>query len=404
MSTKTFCMASAKGGSGKTVLAATFATFLAALGKRVLLIDVDAATNGLSLLYLRQVVEAREAVSDGPEIPVGILDPNEGPLSPVPLDHGVVLLPATYRFQNTEDIGAEVVNERLSRLLPVIGENFDYVFLDAQAGSDPVAHVAMGRSVADEVILVSEYDPLSAAGIDRLKGLFPEELTYERTWILVNKVLPEFATALGDFLEIARYLAPIPWEAEVVRAYARRSLALDLDYGNSFTVAIMNTVAGLLGPDMAREISAWADERATMLREPVTSQISDLEMEQRGLIAERTQLEGSQSRRRVISAGAAAYGTVGVAVGAVLLGIGESSSGLALAVIGLGVAFMTLAIVYYFGLRSISVDAKVTDAQLRRQEERVEQQLRDLQALAATDASELIRRYPSGVGGLKDVP
>ena len=54
MSARVICFASAKGGSGKTVITATIGSFLAALGKRVLLIDTDAATNGLTLLISRK--------------------------------------------------------------------------------------------------------------------------------------------------------------------------------------------------------------------------------------------------------------------------------------------------------------------------------------------------------------
>ena len=52
MSANVICFASAKGGAGKTVVTATVGTFLAALGKRVLIIDTDAATNGLTLFYI----------------------------------------------------------------------------------------------------------------------------------------------------------------------------------------------------------------------------------------------------------------------------------------------------------------------------------------------------------------
>jgi hypothetical protein len=35
-------------------------------------------------------------------------------------------------------------------------------------------------------------DPVSAAGVERLKDLARDDFTYERTWILLNKILPEF--------------------------------------------------------------------------------------------------------------------------------------------------------------------------------------------------------------------
>ncbi len=59
---KVICMSSAKGGSGKTVLCATFATALTSLGKRVLIVDSDASTNGLTLMYLKEVMVKGEYV------------------------------------------------------------------------------------------------------------------------------------------------------------------------------------------------------------------------------------------------------------------------------------------------------------------------------------------------------
>jgi cellulose biosynthesis protein BcsQ len=47
------CLASAKGGSGKTVIASAFAQVLSGLNKKVLLIDTDGATNGLTLVNLQ---------------------------------------------------------------------------------------------------------------------------------------------------------------------------------------------------------------------------------------------------------------------------------------------------------------------------------------------------------------
>src|SRR5262249_30875612 len=114
----------------------------------------------------------------------------------------------------------ETFRKRLRGTVAMARPEYDVVFIDAQAGADDFAREAMDPAVSDTVVLVSEYDPVSAAGVERLKALFPVSLTFSRTWILLNKVLPEYADSFSDFLEIARYLSPIPWSAEVVRAYA----------------------------------------------------------------------------------------------------------------------------------------------------------------------------------------
>ncbi|GLZ37802.1 ParA family protein [Actinokineospora sp. NBRC 105648] len=273
MRARVICLASAKGGSGKTMLTASLATFVGSLGRRVLIVDTDAATNGLTLLYLTQVVAFADTAAVEPE---GLFDadalPVRGsglPVDVVPLSENVDLLPATFVGKNTEDVPVADYAYRLRQVLTDARSEYDLVLLDAQAGADEYARVAVDPRVSDRVLIVSEYDPMSAAGVERLKVLMGEGLAYARTWIVLNKMLPEFAKSFGEFLEIARYAPPIPWDAAVVRAYARRSLALDLEYGNEHTVAIMRVLGTVIGEEIADDLDRWADTRVELLREPI---------------------------------------------------------------------------------------------------------------------------------------
>jgi len=295
MKTKIYCLASAKGGSGKTVLCASFAAFLADLGKKVLIIDLDAATHGLTLLYLNEVNFHREEIAtseDGRPLQ-GIFDTGEfsWETDVVQLPNGVSLVPATFSF-SIKDSPSEIdLKSRLKALLTNAKERFDYVFLDAQAGADSCSQVAMSKDVSFEVVIVSEYDPLSAAGVERLKALLRDDLLYARTWTLLNKMLPDFVATFSEFLEVSKYLTPIPWDADVVRAYARRRLPLDLDYGNQFTLAIMQSLKKLIGEDLASEIDKWAEGRASSIREPIEEQYRDAEIELKGLMQQKVFLE-----------------------------------------------------------------------------------------------------------------
>jgi MinD-like ATPase involved in chromosome partitioning or flagellar assembly/uncharacterized membrane protein len=304
-------MASAKGGSGKTVLTATFAAFLVSLGKRVLMIDTDAATNGLTLMFLKETqIQAELAIAQR-RVPRGIYEaivpksPEHN--SPVYIEPEIVrtpigahLIPAAYEFINTERIKVEVFGQALSRTIERSKENYDFIFLDAQAGADEVAHVAMSQKHTDQVVIVSEYDPLSAAGVERLKGLFREDLTFVRTWVLLNKMLPEFVKSFGDFMEVARYASPIPWDADVVRAYARRRLALDLEKGNEFTLAVVQTLRGIFADEIERDLDEWLSTRTEALREPIQTQYLDAEHELEALFLERNSIrnEARLKRRR----------------------------------------------------------------------------------------------------------
>lgn len=282
MAANVICFASSKGGSGKTTITATLGTFLRETGKRVLMIDCDEGTHGLTLMYLSEVNDHRKMSN----LPVsGIFDTNdEWPpelveRSLIELSKGLFFLPARHSFTETSFLSdANSFGQNLEAVLHYSIDKFDYILLDAQAGISSASRLVMSPSLSDSVILVSEYDPMSNAGIERLKARLPDELDVGRTWILLNKLLPEFVSKFSEFLSVAKYLPPVPWTADVVRAYSRRKLALDFRGGNQFTLAILNIVRELT-PDAEREqLENWVSEQTARLREPIERQIEDAEL------------------------------------------------------------------------------------------------------------------------------
>jgi cellulose biosynthesis protein BcsQ len=299
---KVICMASAKGGSGKTVLTASFGTFLSLIGKRVLLIDTDAATNGLSLMHLKEVRRQAERAYGIGNQPRGVYEDvaEDHPAELTTLSCGLSLIPATYRFINTEDVAPPDFEESLRNALKQCREDFDYIFLDAQAGADSFAKVSMTRGISDEVVIVSEFDPVSAAGVERLKGLLPKVLYFDRTWVLLNKLLPEFVRSFSDFLEVARYASPIPWDAEIVKAYAQRRLALDLEKGNTFTLGVMETLKSLFRDEIGPTLDKWLEDRVSGLRDPVAVQYQNTKKELEGIAISRRKIERGMKWRVLI--------------------------------------------------------------------------------------------------------
>src|ERR1700733_10592194 len=134
-------MASAKGGSGKTIITATFASFLSSLGKRVLMVDTDAATNGLSLFYIKAVSEEAIRIK---ESAVGLFEgiDNDYPVHFIEIAPNLCLLPSTYEFKNTEAADLSGFQSVLQSLVLRYRDEFDFIFLDAQAGSDAFAQIA----------------------------------------------------------------------------------------------------------------------------------------------------------------------------------------------------------------------------------------------------------------------
>jgi cellulose biosynthesis protein BcsQ len=281
MPARTICIVSAKGGSGKTSLTATFGAFLSDLGQKVLLVDADFATCGLTLLYLKEVRARANAVHSLSRSPVGLCEAIAEPLAcdEVELAEGLSLIPSSYRLPTAGVQSSEITRQRLSSLLNDARHRFDFILIDAQTGAAEMAQIAMSRKVADEVVLVSESDRMSAAAVERLRAQLRDDLATDRAWILLNKVPPELAKSPADFLEDARYLGPIPWETEVARTHARRRLALDTETGNDYALSILRTLKDLCGESIQRHFEAWVQAYTAVVRQPLEEQYVDAEKE-----------------------------------------------------------------------------------------------------------------------------
>ena len=386
------------------MVTANVASFLVSLGKRCLIVDCDAATQGMTLLYIDEVssksngkkvglFEYRRAFEDA----TSQKEPKRVEDNIITLNNGVDLFPATYTFRSDSREQNTASIKNLEQFMSLLREHYDLIFLDAQAGADEHSRVAMSKDVSDEVVIVSEYDPMSSAGVERLKQIVGQDLDFSRTVILLNKMLPEFVEKFSEFLSVANYLPPIPWNAEVVRAYARRKLALDLERGNAFTLAIIRTVGALMGEDAEIDIERWANERAYALRAPLEEQYAAAEAELDAALREKNELERGRRLRllyqgyMVIVAGALAVGSlVYLADMFDFLRYGFQSEWLAVLLI-LIVAPLT----YWSAYRLFRREKTAEGARHDRVISSLEEKLRNLEALRAADYETIIKRRES---------
>jgi len=394
-------LVSPKGGSGKTVLAATAAAFLHALGFRVLVVDTDSATNGMTLLFLKEVVAHATGKGRGKARGVydGFSQDSNGkpatPLTPFCTSHGFDLLPASFSLDNeveqTECALVESLKELSAGTLA-----YDFVLLDAQAGSEAQSAVASSPEFSDVVVVVSEFDPMSIAGIDRLKRA-DSGLTHERTWILFNKVLPEFADDFGEIFEVFRYLPPIPWDADVVRSYARRRLALDMEHGNAFTLAVLRTMRMLLEDHIGTKIDAWASRQRSTLVEPISTQYADAMYELEGLLREQQYREVRAARRR---SSRWALVAAGISVLAVMIGFAAFDSYFISRQWLFTVIAATVPVLITMGVQTarsvvagdrLSPEEKVEQSRIERRIALLNEKLSKLEALQESDLASLMQ-------------
>lgn len=403
MGARVICVASAKGGSGKTSLTATLGTFLAGLDKKILLIDADAATNGLTLLYVKEVRVDAELIRSKSRVPLGLFDglASSTRCDVIQIADNLSLVPASYNLQVTESIANDIATAFLKSILKDLRQKYDYIFIDAQAGLDDMAQIAMSRGISDEVVIVSEYDPMSAAGVERMKAILRDDLTYDRTWVLLNKILPEFAANFGDFLEVAKYLSPIPWDAEVVRAYARRKLAINTETGNDYTLSIIQTIKGLCGEDIKEQLAEWIRSRAAVIRQPIDQQYSDAERELKSLLYHKAHI----SKRRIHSLAIAVSIAIAIGIGvfnAARFILPDIFSGTLLnffndkifnlsfsGIFAVMSTFVAMR-VYEIGLGRPLVERQIEDERFDRQLDILKDRLKRLELLRALDAESLL--------------
>lgn len=265
---------SAKGGTGKTTLAISIGHVLSKIGFKVLLIDMDAATNGLTLFFLNQVTQPREPGSRG------IIEPDrDGPTSVVNIAENLDLVPATFSFSDTSTVTLEQASDSLSSLLGRVRDLYDYIIIDAEPGSDPLPRLAAG--LADLVIIVTEYDPMSRVAIARLERLFSMVLKPEATFYLANKVLPETASALRkevneQFFSIFRVLPAVPFDFKVMEAYSFRRTPVNLEEPGVFETALIHILERLF-PEAVRQVEKFRTIWKEAQRIPMNKRIDELE-------------------------------------------------------------------------------------------------------------------------------
>lgn len=221
-----------------------------------------------------------------------------------------------------EGFPAEQIEKALDDTIDTYVQDYDYILLDAQAGADEYALLATER--AGRIVLVSEYDRISSLGIARLKQLFPENFPPDRTWILYNKILSDFASSIGEFLSIAQYLSPIHWDEDVVRAFARGRLAANMKQPNQFTLAVVDTLLSLLGREIEEDIESWKLGMEESIRASARALLDELDGK---LVEAQTlkdhlekEMEKGAQRRRVVAysaASAAVYTVVGATIAAI---------------------------------------------------------------------------------------
>lgn len=184
---------SGKGGTGKTSLTAGTASCLAALGRRVLCVDLDIGLRNLdltlgmsdrALMDFTDVMEYRcpllSAAVEQPEI------------------RGLFLLTAP---QSSEGLD----RKRFRAVIEEACDYFDFVFMDSPAGLGEGFQLAM--AAADRVVVVSAVDPAALRDAQRTVAEL-HQLT--QLHLVMNRVQPRLISKLRTSIDSAMDTAGLP--------------------------------------------------------------------------------------------------------------------------------------------------------------------------------------------------
>jgi flagellar biosynthesis protein FlhG len=214
--TRTIAVTGGKGGVGKSNVAVNVALELAALGRRVSLLDADLAlANADVLLGINPTYHLGHVLSGQRTLAEVVIE----------VEEGIRLLPGGSGIEELANLSFNQ-NSRLIAELRAMEEESDFMVIDTAAG---IASNVMGvLYAADEVIIVTTPDPTAVVDAYAMIKVMHQHSTYKPIWVVVNEVV-----GIGDADQVfnqlrgaamrflnhqIEYLGMIPQDSQLVEA------------------------------------------------------------------------------------------------------------------------------------------------------------------------------------------
>lgn len=286
--TMVISLLSGKGGTGKTTIALSAAKFLVIVGYKVCVIDFDLSTHGATYFVLSEAQRKEQW---------GILDV-VAHSETTPRENGEVTAKWFFETESGFDflaskvkISAKYRNFVESHLMDLKGllsrvveycrtAGYDFVFIDCQAGPEVTSFYA--ASLSDEVIIVSEPDPVSMGAVENLNYELISELGGDiQKHFLLNKFSIEEAedyAKLKQYLHYWKHLPPIPFNFEVRQAFAELRVPLSVDKPGSFFKSISQVVESALPNPARAKVIEFRKTHAELFVETEVASLSKIEL------------------------------------------------------------------------------------------------------------------------------
>jgi chromosome partitioning protein len=160
--TRIICVANNKGGVGKKNVSVNLPVFLAALGKRVLLVDFDHQANATFSLGINPK-----------NLPLSIYHALMGQVSPSAIIRksaffGYEIMPASHDLAgaSVELVNVQDREFKLRDMLNKVKDSYDFIFIDSPPSLGPLTINAL--CAANEVLIPVQCEYLAMEGLDQL--------------------------------------------------------------------------------------------------------------------------------------------------------------------------------------------------------------------------------------------
>lgn len=219
---KSIAIVSGKGGSGKTMIAATLAKSLDYQGKKILLVDADFATGGLTYYMGLKTVEnistgLTNFIKHEKTLDNSFISGKSQKMAGFEFSYfvGVGDHRRLYKFIDHENL-----RDTISQFIKVSEENFDVIIIDCRGGIDEES-ISVCREV-EKILVVAETDTTSFQATQHLVDvLYDNDLSEKLAGFIINKVFddPSAIARNGTAAFKSRYLSSVPFDLEATRSF-----------------------------------------------------------------------------------------------------------------------------------------------------------------------------------------
>ena len=248
---RVIAIANQKGGVGKTTTAINLSTGLAAIGRKVLMVDLDPqgnASTGLGIDRTNRRVSSYDVLMGGASVADAQLETS------IP---GLYLIPSTVDLTGAE---LELISlprraYRLREALAATVHEFDYVLIDSPPSLNLLTVNALVAAKSVVVPLQCEFFALEGLSmlmktIERIRNSFNAELEIQGIVLTMydkrNNLSDQVARDVRDFLGDMVYKTIIPRNVRVSEAPSHGKPALLYDHKCAGSVAYMQLASELL--------------------------------------------------------------------------------------------------------------------------------------------------------------